>query len=250
LRADVDARRRVRALARAPLRLSLLNGFALERNDGPIEIPLSSQRVVAFLALHEQPLERIFVAGSLWLDATEAHAAACLRTALWRLRRAGAGGLVRARGTKVALSPEIDVDLADLARRTRRLLCGGSPEEDDLSILTAYGEILPDWYEDWALIERERFRQLRLNALEELCALLTTDGRMREAVVAGMAAVAGEPLRESAHDVLIRAHLAAGNVGEALRQFRFYRTLLRDELGLSPSRRLGALLGEAAARDV
>ena len=98
--------------------------------------------------------------------------------------------------------------------------------------------------DDWALIERERCRQLRLNALEELCACLTTDGRTREAVVAGVAAVAGEPLRESAHDVLIRAHLAAGNAGEALREFRLYRALLRDALGLSPSPRLGALVGQ------
>jgi DNA-binding SARP family transcriptional activator len=250
LRTDVAVQRRVRAVRRAPLRLSVLSGFSLRRGEEALEIPLSSKRVVAFLALHAQPLERGFVAGSLWLDATEAHAAACLRTALWRLGRAGAGGLVRASGTRLVLAPDVELDLADLAARTRRLLCGGSAEEDDLATMMGYGDVLPDWYEDWALIERERFRQLRLNALEELCVFLTTEGRTREAVVAGVAAVAGEPLRESAQDVLIRAHLAAGNTGEALRQFRVYRTLLRDALGLTPSARLGALVGDAVARDV
>ena len=51
----------------------------------------------------------------------------------------------------------------------------------------------------------------------------------------GLAAVAGEPLRESAHRALITAYLAEGNRSEALRQYRFFRHLLADELGLEPS---------------
>jgi DNA-binding SARP family transcriptional activator len=54
-------------------------------------------------------------------------------------------------------------------------------------------------------------------------------------VQAGLAAVAGEPLRESAHRSLIQVHLAAGNPGEAVRQYRVYRRLLADELALEPS---------------
>ena len=39
------------------------------------------------------------------------------------------------------------------------------------------GELLPDWYDDWVLLERERFRQLRLHALDALCDDLTRAGR-------------------------------------------------------------------------
>src|SRR4029077_18810447 len=52
---------------------------------------------------------------------------------------------------------------------------------------------------------------------------------------AGLAAVAGEPLRESSHRAVIRAHLADGNVAEAVRQYRLCRRLLNDHLGLEPS---------------
>ena len=55
---------------------------------------------------------------------------------------------------------------------------------------------------------------------------------------------AAEPLRESAHRVLIDAHVGAGNRGEALRQFRVCRALLERELGLPP----GPDLVAAAAR--
>jgi DNA-binding SARP family transcriptional activator len=59
--------------------------------------------------------------------------------------------------------------------------------------------------------------------------------------------VAGEPLRESAHRVVIQAHATAGNHGEALRQYRLFCSLLRDQLGLEPSAELRALVSRLAA---
>jgi DNA-binding SARP family transcriptional activator len=85
------------------------------------------------------------------------------------------------------------------------------------------------------LIERERFRQLRLHALEALCRRLTDAGRHGEATEAGLAAVACEPLRESAHRAVVAAHLSEGNAGEALRQYEACRALLGRQLGLEPT---------------
>ena len=50
-----------------------------------------------------------------------------------------------------------------------------------------------------------------------------------------LAAVSGEPLRESAHRALIRVHMAQGNWFDALRQYDLYRDLVRGQLGLDPS---------------
>ena len=61
---------------------------------------------------------------------------------------------------------------------------------------------------------------------------MTGQGRGGEAIQAGLAAVAAEPLRESARRVLIRAYRAEGNVADAVRQFESFRTVLRDELGV------------------
>jgi DNA-binding SARP family transcriptional activator len=107
------------------------------------------------------------------------------------------------------------------------------------------GDFLPDWSEDWVLIERERFRQLRLHALEAICEQLTLAGRYGQAIDAGLAAVAGEPLRESAHRALIRAYLSEGNRVEALRQYELYRGLAHTELHVQPSPRMRALFAEA-----
>src|SRR5918993_2882409 len=66
-------------------RLYLLGGFELLQGGAPVELPLSLQRLLAFLALHERPLHRTFVAETIWMDGSPAHAAASLRTTLWRL---------------------------------------------------------------------------------------------------------------------------------------------------------------------
>jgi DNA-binding SARP family transcriptional activator len=223
-----------------PVRLSLLRGFELFDGDRLVRVPVSAQRLIAFLALHDRPLQRLYVAGSLWLDSTQEHANANLRTALWRLRRPGCP-VVSATATELSLAPNVAVDVHETEGAAQRALAHkGAPS--DLERLCVAGELLPGWYEDWLLIERERLRQLRVHALECLCDDLAAKMEFAAATAAGVSAVAAEPLRESAHRVLIRAHLAEGNAAEAIRQYRIYRTLLRTQLGIEPSRQLRELM--------
>jgi DNA-binding SARP family transcriptional activator len=224
--------------------LGLLHGFRVIHQGVPVGLPRGAQRVLAFLALRDRPVLRASVAGTLWQDTTERRAGASLRSALWRLNRPGLQ-LVDATVTSLRLPPHVRVDLRRIEELAhglldRRVRC----EDIEHPVQSLSGDFLPDWPDDWVLIERERFRQLRLHALEALCELLTEAGRFGQAVDAGLAAVAGEPLRESAHRVLIQAYLAEGNRGEALRQYELYRKLAESELGAAPSPRLRALLAE------
>jgi DNA-binding SARP family transcriptional activator len=63
-----------------------------------------------------------------------------------------------------------------------------------------------------------------------------------------MAAVAADPLRESAHRRLALVHMDEGNFAEALRQYDVYRRLLRTELGLPPSPRFRRLVAPLLER--
>ena len=226
-------------------RLDLLDGFRLRHAGATIRLQPSVQRLLAFLALHDRPLQRLYVAGRLWTDSAQECANANLRTALWRLHHRGCR-LVDATPSDMALAPAVAVDLRDAIARAQRVLDGRAEPADTASLIAA-GELLPDLYDDWILIERERFRQLRLHALERLCEDCRAAGRFAEATEAGLAAVATEPLRESAHRAVIGSHLAEGNVAEAARQYRLYRDLAHDELGIAPSPRLQAMVGPRVA---
>lgn len=240
--------------SRARSSLSLLNAFELRCDGECVNLPRSAQRLLAFVALHEHPLQRVYVAGTLWIEASDERAGASLRSSLWRLNRPG-HLLVEATGTHLALAPDVDVDLRHAFALARRLLDGSADPADLGGGETALsGELLPDWYDDWLLFERERFRQVSLHALEALAERLVRAGDVARALEAALSAVRAEPLRESAHRVLISVHLAEGNRGEALRQYELCRRLLRERLGVEPSERLDELLeprrGDNAAMTV
>jgi DNA-binding SARP family transcriptional activator len=219
----------------------LLSGFALVVQGEPVDLPFSVQRVVTLLSLRDRPLNRNHVAGMLWPETSDHRASANLRSALWRLNRLGCV-VVRATSTTLHLAEGVSVDLMACAALARRVLVedGYEPREADHKLFRF--DLLPDWYDDWLVIEREQFHQLRLRALERICEHHTEAGHFAWAVEVGLAAVEAEPLRESAHRALMKVHLAEGNRSEAVRQFEYFRRILDDELGLEPSPRILELL--------
>jgi DNA-binding SARP family transcriptional activator len=218
----------------------LLRGFELRREAQPVLIPPGAQRLIAFLALERVPMNRLYVAGALWIDSNQEAANANLRTALWRLKRLPYR-LVDATATHVSLASDVVVDVHGVGEIARRVSTNDLGwEEDEVDCIVMAGELLPDWYDDWLVIERERLRQARLHALETICDALSHSGRYGKAIEVGLAAVACEPLRESAHRAVIRAHLGEGNSHEALRQYDLCRHRL-EILGMEPSHELEKL---------
>ncbi len=229
-----------------PLRLSLIRGFELRSGDSVVRVAFSAQRLMAFVALQDRAVRRLHASGMLWSDAPEQRANSSLRSALWRTPSPHGRPLIEASSTHLWLNPAVQVDFHEVVSRAALLLGreDGLQATDDVSgQLRQFGDdLLPDWYEDWLLAERERFRQLRLHALEAICHRLTNVGRYALALEAGLAAVASEPLRESAQRQVIRVHLREGNAAEALRQYQGYARLLANELGARPSPSMEQLL--------
>jgi DNA-binding SARP family transcriptional activator len=222
--------------------LSMLGGFELRRGSMPQALPPGIERVVAYVALLGHPASRSSIAGSLWLDVPEERAMANLRSALWRLRHLRLS-LVDSVGNQLALSPDVSVDVHQLSTAARHVLDGSmSTDAAEIEVLASSGDLLTDWAEEWVVVQREQFRQLRLHALERIAAHLADSGQYGRAAEVALAAIASEPLRESAHRVLIEVHLAEGNRLEAIRQYCAYGQLMRDELDLEPSSQVRDLL--------
>jgi SARP family transcriptional regulator, regulator of embCAB operon len=226
--------------------LTLLGGFSLHSGEATNPaLPREAQHLLALLALRDRPVSRAAVAGTLWPNASEMHAYASLRSALSRLSELAHDAIVIT-DANLRLVSAVDVDLRDARALAHRLLDAvGIPATADATaeaIQVLSEDCLPDWYEDWAVIESEQWRQLRLHALDALAVHLTAVGRFGDAVGAALAAVRADPLRESACAALISVHLAEGNQSEAMRAFEQYRALLVYELGVEPTPALQALV--------
>ena len=224
-------------------RLTLLGGFGLHVGDDAVRLAPNPQRLVALLGLHVTAPAPRLVAGLLWGGSTEARANGSLRSALWKLQLASSEVIWNCGGT-LRLSPDVDVDVRQATMLARSVVIGRFDEETIVALLEprfCY-ELLPGWYEEWVLVERERHRQMSLHALESLCEHLTAARRYGAAVLAGLAAVDREPLRESAHRALIKVHLAEGNAGEAIRRYRLYEKIAAHDLGVAPSPMMRSLL--------
>ena len=230
-----------------PVRIALLGGFALWRGDREITVASSGQRLIALLGLRDRPVRRLHVAGTLWPDYSTERSLADLRTALWRVNQSGAR-VVTATQSVLGLRPGTEVDvrrLSTFARALNQAASGAADVDlDAMRLAELSGELLPDWYDEWLLDEREELRQLRLHALETLAGLLSASGRHADAIQSALAAIRLEPLRETAHRTLIEIHLAEGNWSEARRHFLRCRQLLRDELGVEPSESICRLLDQ------
>jgi DNA-binding SARP family transcriptional activator len=227
----------------SPPELHLFAGPYLVLEGRRRELPEGSKRLLVYVALHGGRVDRRAAAGTLWPMGDDARAAGNLRSALWRLRGAGID-LVEATPCSLRLRPGTVVDV-DVASAWAARLTAGRASEDDLDARTWRSvelDLLPGWDEDWVVFERERLRQRSLHGLESLSRLLVLAGRADEAVEVAAATVAADPLRESAQRVLVEAHLARGEVTEALRRYDLFRTIVFRRLQVRPSAQLTAIV--------
>jgi DNA-binding SARP family transcriptional activator len=218
-------------------RLGLLGSFRLSARTDRVFLPPTGQRLLALLALHSGGMPRTRAAGVLWPDLTDQHAAASLRSTLWRLSRRSGQHLIEAPAgsPQLFLHHAVRVDLHAAAAHARRLTAARTapPPPDVPQELRE--DLLPNWHDEWLVLAREHFHQTRLHALEALTRSHLRAGDTCAAMECAMTALEAEPLRESAHRAVTETHLAEGNVAEALRHYDLYRSRLRSELGLAPS---------------
>jgi DNA-binding SARP family transcriptional activator len=230
------------------LRVKLLGGFYMWRDSEPVQTSRKAQRLIAFVALNS-PTPRDFVAGRLWPDVEERHAKGSLRTCIWQLQRT-CPGILRSEGENLLLGGMVRVDAMDLKCHALQILQDPSSAVlSDLSCELAGNELLPGWYDEWVLAERERSRLLRLHALEAAAREFMEQDRAGAAMQVALAAALIEPLRESCHRLIISIHLAEGNGAEAVRHYLAWRSLLRRELGIAPSNQITNLLHGVLSTD-
>lgn len=206
------------------LELQLLGEFRLWQGDSAVELAPRAEHLLAFLALRSNTT-RTAVSAELWPDLDDPQARGCLRTTLWRLPKLNGIPLIAATRDRIYLTSFVQVDIVVLQHKLGQWLPGEAPP---ITINSLSCDLLPAWPDDWLVNDRECQRQFRLHTLERISAWYLSAGRFDCAIEAALQAIAGDPLRESAHRCLIDAHLAEGNMSEARRQAHRYVALLTE----------------------
>ncbi len=241
---DQRGSRTTQAHLRARHRVTVLGSFTLTSDGTTVPLGVDARRLVAYLAVHPRPQERGALAADLWPGVP---AAAALRLLAEAADAVGVPALFSEGDLTgpLALAADVHVDLADALGLVRALPEIPATDSPDTALLVA--DILPGWTAAWIAVERERFRQLRLYALEERSLRLAAAGRYPEAVEMAQCAVKAAPSRESARRALIEAHLAHGDIAAAVAAYDDYQELLRSSVGGPPSSGLEALFPPSPA---
>jgi DNA-binding SARP family transcriptional activator len=220
----------------------LFGGFQATVDTGP-SLELRARKahaLLAYLALPPgRPHDRDALASLLWGDEPQAQARHRLRQALFVLRqRLGPlERVLRTDGDAIAVDPAaVDVD----AVRFERLVDAGTPDALREAADLYRGDLLEGLtvqapaFEEWLLGERERLRELAVQALASLLAQQRAARDLEGAIQSAVHLLALDPLQETVHRVLMRLYAEVGRRGAALRQYQICRDIVRRELGADP----------------
>jgi DNA-binding SARP family transcriptional activator len=243
----------------ATLEIRLLGALRVERAGAPLpRFPSRHTRdLLCYLLLARGALcPREQLAGLFWGEQEAQRARHCLNTALWRLQRvlgpADAAGRpylrVEPRALGVNLESDTWLDVAEFescCQLAERVAADAPARAAALyaeAVALYAGDLLPDCYDDWALVERERLQRLYLRALGKLLGWHAARGEHDAALDYGGRILARDPLREEVQRDVVSVLLAAGQPHAALRQYRACEAVLRRELGVEPMPETQALL--------
>ncbi len=226
------------------LKVKLLGQFDGRRGGIPIAIPSrAAQSLLAYLLLTSGSTHRReMLAGLLWPDTTDESARRNLRHELWRLRKA-----IEPKPSKKGVIPYLLVDDISLGWNSEseywldatavQEASGKTDSADELlETLALYrGELLPGFYDEWVVLERERVRSVYEQKMARLLELLVEGKRWQETLEWGERWIALGNAPEPAYRALMLAHSANGNISKVAAVYERCVQALRNDLGVEPS---------------
>jgi DNA-binding SARP family transcriptional activator len=241
----------------ARLTLTLLGGFRVRLNAGaPLALPTrKAQALLAYLAVPPgvaHPRDKL--ASLLWGSTVETTARTSLRQTLYALRKTLRGAdppPLRLEAATVALDPAaVTVDVDAFVQRTGET----TPSALADAIALYEGDFLEGLtvqeapFEDWLLRERERLREVALDALARLLTHQHAAGSIEAAIQTALRFLTLDPLQESVHRSLMQLYAETGRRGAALRQYQLCVATLLRELRTEPEAETKALYQEILRR--
>ena len=220
------------------LKICLLGSFDVRYDESPLQIPSRpAQSLFAYLALNGNTSHRREkLARMLWPDSSEPTARQNLRHALWRIRKTLPKNLeteyIHADDFSIAFNTSTEYWLdANTLREAEASNCA----DELIPILSVYqGELLPGFYEEWVILEREYLNFVFEHHMARLLATLQSEDRWLDVLDWGERWLSFGQRPEPAYRALMCAHMEKGDMPKVADTYsRCLRSL--GEIGLEPS---------------
>lgn len=244
------------------LRIQLFGKPYVYADDQKIlSLPAKVQELFFFLLLNRRyPHDRDRLAEQLWGDADPIRSRKYLRQTLWQLQTAITEVtpipvvVLDKNWVHINLNLNILLDVQEI-EQAFRVVCDVPGQElsseqvqmTQRAVDLYQGDLLTGWYQDWCIIERERFQSMCLVLLEKVMDACIALRQYENGVTYGMRVLQYDRARERTHRRLMRLYYLAGNRSAALRQFDLCAAALAEELDVSPSQRTLALRDQIRA---
>jgi predicted ATPase/DNA-binding SARP family transcriptional activator len=233
------------------LEIRLLGRFEVSRDGKPVAITSRpAQSLFAYLILNAGTSHRREkLAGMLWPDSLEETARDNLRHALWRMRKA----LESASSTRFLHADDISIrfnessdfwlDAAELEKLKEH-----ASSDEMMTVLSDYqGELLPGFYDEWVVLEREHLNSIFEHHMARLMSLLQEEKRWLDILDWGERWIKLGQKPEPAYRALMTAHAAKGDMSKvAATDERCVKSL--REMGVEPSEQTQSLYEKLKAR--
>ncbi|HSL29217.1 MAG TPA: BTAD domain-containing putative transcriptional regulator, partial [Anaerolineales bacterium] len=221
------------------LQIRLLGQFDIRLDGKRVAIPSrAGQSLLAYLAITAGTAHRREkLAGILWPDTSDETARKNLRHELWRIRKA-----ISAQGSATAdylLADEITLTFNRHADYWLDVAILERPELDPASLtssLSLYqGELLPGFYDDWVVLERERIQSIFEAKMEQLVEKLVEAERWITVQEQCERWLALSSAPEPAYRALMLSYSARGDMAKVSATYQRCVDDLRDRFGVDPS---------------
>jgi DNA-binding SARP family transcriptional activator len=220
------------------LMICLLGSFEVRYDQQLVRIPRrSAQSLFAYLVLNGGTYHRREkLAQMLWPDSPEIKAREKLRHVLWRIRKSlpanTAIEYLLADDLAIAFNSScehwLDVSILKMAD------VAGCADELISALNVFQGELLPGFYEEWVMLEREYINYVFEHNMARLMAMLQTEDRWLDILDWGERWLAFGQKSEPAYRALMCAHMVKGDMPKVAETYeRCARSL--SEIGLEPS---------------
>jgi DNA-binding SARP family transcriptional activator len=235
------------------LRFRLFGKFTAHHDAGLLTGLEASkdQELLSYLLIHrDRPHSREALASLLWGDTSTEKSKKYLRQALWRLHAAlnsdTSNDVLMVDQAWLSLNPcsNLWTDVADFERAFSAAegVAGRQLDADKArglkdAVTLYHDDLLPGYYQDWILFERERLHNMYLLMLDKLIVYLQFRGEYEVAQGYGVTILRYDPARERTHRQLMHLYSLAGDRTSALRQFERCALALKQELGVKPERK-------------